>query len=106
MCDRSNRKKAGRAKRCGYIATPRAGVKRKMGNVRPTLRRHIDGSRSELSARIDAMRADLAARIGERHSEIYLVRESIVAAGIWALMAHITIAAALLYVIARGFRWL
>jgi hypothetical protein len=91
---------------CGCTANTGAGIIRKVDNARSALRRGINGGRNELGARIDEVRADLATRIDERHSELYLVRESITAAKIWALALHITLAAGLLLVIARGFHWL
>ncbi len=88
--------------------------------VRTELLRHVDDARKETS---DA-RAEVSGRVNDTHREILVVRdelikrtdearkellevrESIASARLWALSLYIALAAGLLLVIARGFKWL
>ncbi len=85
----------------------------KLDSVRDEVTGRIDSVRDELARRIEAVRDELSRRIdsvGDKidavREELYAVKASIASAKIWALSLYIALAAALLLVMARGFKWL
>ena len=74
-------------------------VDARVDTVHNDLSTKIDTVRNDLTAKIDTVRNDLTAKIDT-------VRDSIASAKVWALMLYLALAGSMLFVMARGFKWL
>jgi hypothetical protein len=61
-----------------------------------------DNVRKEVTVKID----ELGGRIDAVRGELFIVKESIASLKVWALGLYAALAASLLLVMARGFKWL
>lgn len=54
---------------------------------------------TELNTKVETVRYDLSGKIDA-------IKESLASAKVWALMLYFALAGSLLYVLARGFKWI
>jgi uncharacterized protein YlxW (UPF0749 family) len=81
------------------IDTVRTDLTTKIDTVRTDLTTKIDTVHTDLNAKIDTVRNDLSEKID-------VIKESLASAKVWALMLYFALAGSLLYVLARGFKWI
>ena len=67
---------------------------------------HLESLRKEISADVSALHSDTFQKIDTMRGELFVVKTAVANAKVWTLSLQITIAASLLAVMARGFKWL
>jgi hypothetical protein len=77
----------------------RGGLTGKIDSVRGDLTGKIDSVHADLTGKIDSVRGDLTGRIDA-------LKDSLGSAKIWALVLYFGLAGAMLYTMARGFKWI
>jgi chromosome segregation ATPase len=91
----------------------RTDLTAQIGDTRKDLTTRLDTVRKELtadikglSAEVGVLRTDMFQRIDLMRGELFAVKSSVAAAKVWTLTLQLTIAAALLGVMAHGFKWI
>ena len=77
----------------------REDLTQKIEGVREDLTQKIEGVRGDLTQKIEGVRVDLTGKIDG-------VREDLTAMKIWALGMYLALAGSLLFVMAKGFKWI
>jgi chromosome segregation ATPase len=78
----------------------------KIEGVRTDLNGKIDGVRTDLTAKIDGVRTDLTAKIDKLADAINDLSQAVASMKVWTITLYAGLAASLLYVMAKGFKWL
>jgi tetrahydromethanopterin S-methyltransferase subunit G len=78
----------------------------RLESVRKEVTAQIEDVRKDVSSRLENVRSELTLRIDHVYAEVGVVKESVAAIKFWALRFFVAQAAALLLIIAHGFRWL
>jgi chromosome segregation ATPase len=82
------------------------GVRQELGDRIEGVDKKVDGVRQELGEKIEGVREELGDRIERVDKKIDDVRQELSSAKIWAVLLYLTLAAGLLSVIARAFKWI
>jgi predicted nucleic acid-binding Zn-ribbon protein len=89
------------------------GLSERTDNVRKEMTAKMDSVHADLTGKIDGLseRTDkkideLGGRIDAVRGDLFIVKESIASLKVWALGLYVALAASLLLVMARGFKWL
>jgi chromosome segregation ATPase len=88
------------------VAGVRKDLSSAVAEVRKDLGAEIADVRKELSAEIAGVRTVLSQKIDLMRGELFVVKTSIASAKVWTLTLQLTIAGALLAVVAHGFKWI
>jgi chromosome segregation ATPase len=96
-----------------HVQTDVADIKvalRRFDDKLDALNARIDGVRTELTAKIEGVRTDLTEKFeslrGDVNAKIDGLRSEISSIKVWALSLYFALAGSLLFVMAKGFKWL
>jgi chromosome segregation ATPase len=88
------------------IEDVREDLTQKIEGVREDLTRKIEGVREELTQKIEGVREDLTQKIEGVREDLMSVRHDIASMKVWAMGLYFALAGSLLFVMAKGFKWL
>jgi DNA recombination protein RmuC len=88
------------------IEDVRETLDRKIEDVRESLEKKIEDVRETLDRKIEDVRESLEKKIEGVREKIEDVKESLASAKLWALGIYVTGWGSMLYVLARGFKWI
>ena len=78
----------------------------KIEGVREDLTQRIEGVREGLTQKIGGVREDLTQKIEGLREDLTSVRHDIASMKVWAMGLYFALAGSLLFVMAKGFKWL
>jgi chromosome segregation ATPase len=78
----------------------------KIAGVDEKLTAKIDDVNEKLGGRIEGVRTELGGRIEGVRTELYDLRQEIASMKIWAMGMYFALAGSLLFVMAKGFKWI
>ena len=81
-------------------------VNARVDGVQERLTGKIEGVREELTQRIESVREDLTQKIEGVREDLTSVRHDIASMKVWAMGLYFALAGSLLFVMAKGFKWL
>ena len=81
-------------------------VNARVDGVQERLTGKIEGVRGELTQKIESVREDLTQRIEGVREDLTSVRHDIASMKVWAMGLYFALASSLLFVMAKGFKWL
>jgi archaellum component FlaC len=84
----------------------RGELTQRIESVREDLTQKIEGVRVDLTQRIEGVREDLTQKIEGVREDLTSVRHDIASMKVWAMGLYFALAGSLLFVMAKGFKWL
>ena len=90
----------------GEVSKNTANLIEGIGVVRVDLIDRIDQSRKELGGKVDSLRGEMTGRLDAVNDRFDAVKESLASAKVWAVMVYVALVGSLLFVMARGFKWM
>jgi predicted nucleic acid-binding Zn-ribbon protein len=88
------------------IEDVRVDLTQKIEGVRVDLTQKIDGVRTDLTEKIEGVRVNLNGVREDLTHQINGVRQDIASTKVWAMGLYFALASGLLFVMAKGFKWL
>jgi chromosome segregation ATPase len=88
------------------IEDVREDLTQKIEGLREDLTQKIEGVREDLTQKIEGVREDLTQKIEGVREDLTTVRHDIASMKVWAMGLYFALASSLLFVMAKGFKWL
>jgi chromosome segregation ATPase len=104
--EQAGKTEAVRSDLSGAIERFRSEFNEKLDSFRSGFNEKLDSFRSEFNEKIDGLRSEFNEKIDGLRSEIDGLRSEISSLKVWALTLYIAQAGSLLFVMAKGFKWL